>query len=55
MLITNIEATFDKGKASVAFDIEEAVIEDLGSILSLISSFSKHPSNNVEVKNEPNS
>lgn len=41
MKIVNVEATFDQGKASVAFDIEEAVIEDLGVVLNLLSSFSK--------------
>jgi hypothetical protein len=52
MKITNLEATFDQGKGSIAFDIEEAVIEDLSHVLSLISSFAKHPSNDSEIENE---
>lgn len=36
MKIVNVEATFDQGKASVAFDIEEAVIEDIANALTLI-------------------
>ena len=52
MKITNLEATFDKGKGSITFDIEEAVIEDLSAVLSLISSFSKHPSNDSNFANE---
>jgi hypothetical protein len=50
MIITNLEATFDKGKGSIAFDIEDGVVEDLGAVLNLITSFVKHPSNELHVE-----